>query len=523
MNAERIVPELRTALARGDHPAVADVVERHWLYVLRTDPPLLGQAIALLPPELTRPPHHLIREILHPRTLPEAADGSDPVVHALASLPSDDPELEVASGLALLQTLRRQGRFQQAHALAIRLVGSASQLPATEANSHVSSLFLAAGDLSLLRADFAEAERWFEAAYRRPSPFPNHAADAAGRMALACALRGETARTEGWLQRAQTADAAAEPWPLRAAERLPQHCARAMLALDRLDWATYHRADDLIETERIDQDEIWTYVLHHRSLAAAVRGNQRAVLEEVVDYRNRNPQYWDEPTLGTLLVDTIETALLLTVGRRQAALQRLDATHPSRMHPASRAHLLLAGGRVEEAAALSDPERWPPGTTRRQQVLMLVAHAGAQYRMGRRGAAVAAMRQALNLTGNRREAWLYNFSTMDRAALADLVPDVTDLEHVLEALEELAPVPLQAAVSLTPRETLVLQHLARGLSVQQISELLFVSASTVKNQRKSLYRKLGASSRATAVHAATQMGLLRRSRGSRRGSGAEAG
>ncbi len=513
MNADRIVPELRAAVAQADHPTVADQVERHWVYVLRSDPSLLGRALARLPHESTRATHHLVRELLHPEALPGPTKGTDPVAEAVQALPvQDDPQLEVSTGLAALHALRRQGRFAEALQLSTQLVGPASRLPATDSNSLVSSLYLLVGNLFLLRGEFRDAERWFEAAYRRPSAFPNHLADAAGRLALVCTLRGETARAEGWLERATRADNEALPWPMRASERLPQLCARAMLALDRLDWAAYHEHDDRIEAERIDLDEQWMLVLHHRALAAVIRGNQRVVLDDVADYRNHHPQYWREPNLGTTLVETAETALLMTVGQHEEALTRLDAAGASRTHLASLAHLLLAGGRLEQAAEVSDPQHWPARTTRRQQVLMLLAHAGAQHRLGRSAAAVAALRQAVNLTSHRSEAWLYNFAVLERETLVDLAQQVPELDPVLELLERRAPVQRVEApeVRLTPREVLVLQHLSRGLNIQQISEQLFVSPSTVKNQRKSIYRKLGASTREQAVTSAVRMGLVKR-------------
>ncbi|WP_114558937.1 LuxR C-terminal-related transcriptional regulator [Desertihabitans aurantiacus] len=513
MNPDRIVPELQDAVVEADHRAVAAKVERHWGFVLRTDYPLLGRALARLPKEYVRPTHRLVRGVLQPSTWAGPTHSPDEVIDAaLETIPAaeDDPQLQVSTGIAVLHGLRRQGRLGDAGELARQLVEPAGALPGTEANSHVASLYLHLGSLELLSADARGAERWFEAAYRQPSAFANHAADAAGRLALIGALRGETARAEAWLGRAAEWDAAAAHWPLRAAERLPQLCARALLALDRLDWAAYHRYDDQIEAERIDLDEHWAFVLHHRALAAVLRGNQRAVLEEIDDHRRHHPQYFREPNLATALLETAEIALLMTIGRYDEALTLLDATDRGRAHQASVAHLLLAGGRVQQAADLSDPRLWPPRTTRRQQLLMLVAHAGAQYRLGRTSAAVAALRQAVNLTGARSEAHLYAFAVMDRYALMTLAEQVPELVPMVTVLQERARVepPDAPDVRLTPRETVVLRYLAGGLDIARISEALYVSPSTVKNQRKSIYRKLGATNRKQALERASRLGLL---------------
>jgi DNA-binding NarL/FixJ family response regulator len=62
---------------------------------------------------------------------------------------------------------------------------------------------------------------------------------------------------------------------------------------------------------------------------------------------------------------------------------------------------------------------------------------------------------------------------------------------------------------LTPRELEVLVELDRGLRFRQIAETLGVSVTTVKTHARSLFRKLGATSRAEATYEARRRGLLR--------------
>jgi len=66
-----------------------------------------------------------------------------------------------------------------------------------------------------------------------------------------------------------------------------------------------------------------------------------------------------------------------------------------------------------------------------------------------------------------------------------------------------------AAVQLTPREDEILQLLASGMSVAQVSGALFISQSTAKTLMSKLYDKLGASNRTQAVMAAVRLGLLK--------------
>jgi len=61
---------------------------------------------------------------------------------------------------------------------------------------------------------------------------------------------------------------------------------------------------------------------------------------------------------------------------------------------------------------------------------------------------------------------------------------------------------------LSPREKEVLQLLADGLGVAQISRRLYISESTTKTHISKLYEKLGAANRAQALMSALRLGLI---------------
>jgi LuxR family maltose regulon positive regulatory protein len=92
-----------------------------------------------------------------------------------------------------------------------------------------------------------------------------------------------------------------------------------------------------------------------------------------------------------------------------------------------------------------------------------------------------------------------------RPGLGVLVDDVNRLEVQLRAQPA---VDASGASSLTAAELRLLPLLTTHLTFEQIGAQLFVTRSTVKSQAKSIYRKLGAESRAQAVDLAIGRGLL---------------
>ena len=79
------------------------------------------------------------------------------------------------------------------------------------------------------------------------------------------------------------------------------------------------------------------------------------------------------------------------------------------------------------------------------------------------------------------------------------------LEHVASRARGVAPA--SDEIALTPRESSVLQLLARGRSNKQIAATLGVSERTVKFHVSALFTKLGATNRTEAVTRAIQAGL----------------
>jgi ATP/maltotriose-dependent transcriptional regulator MalT len=100
----------------------------------------------------------------------------------------------------------------------------------------------------------------------------------------------------------------------------------------------------------------------------------------------------------------------------------------------------------------------------------------------------------------------------DQRGIAESLSLLRKVEALERSLTESAPVALQPAMptypnDLTAREVEVLRLLARGLTNAQIAEELVVSLLTVKAHLRSIYSKLGVTSRSAATRYALEHGL----------------
>jgi LuxR family transcriptional regulator, transcriptional regulator of spore coat protein len=78
----------------------------------------------------------------------------------------------------------------------------------------------------------------------------------------------------------------------------------------------------------------------------------------------------------------------------------------------------------------------------------------------------------------------------------------------VSTLELVRPAPaVRTTEPLTRRELVVLEHLSEDVTLEEIAATLWVTRNTVKSQVRSLYRKIGVSTRADAVAWAYRNGL----------------
>jgi DNA-binding NarL/FixJ family response regulator len=157
---------------------------------------------------------------------------------------------------------------------------------------------------------------------------------------------------------------------------------------------------------------------------------------------------------------------------------------------------------LEAARRILDP---PPGVTHRPKVLMLTTFDVDDY-------VYEALRAGASgfLLKDAPPADLISAVRIVAAGEALLAPSVT--RRLIADFARQRPAPRKNLTArrsgLTPRETEVLELIARGLSNQEIAESLVLAEQTVKTHIGRVLAKLGLRDRAQAVIFAYESGLL---------------
>ena len=105
-----------------------------------------------------------------------------------------------------------------------------------------------------------------------------------------------------------------------------------------------------------------------------------------------------------------------------------------------------------------------------------------------------------------RQALAQVRAIMEEYPDAGIYPEL--LEHQEEKLRVRKPLEAQQGAALTEREREVLRLLVGELSTRQMAQSLYIAPNTIRTQIKSIYRKLGVSSRKQAVDEAHALGLI---------------
>ena len=371
---------------------------------------------------------------------------------------------------------------------------------------------VASGSLAAGRADLRAA---LDSAHRLGLPFLE--------MQCLCAL-GAIEWADGDLREAAEAAAAAA-----AAVRDGgwdgtgwAACAHAVAALAALERGRPHEALDAaaagLRTGPAGLDPVLGFALHTVHGGALFdRGEKAAGLLELQQALADVTEHIVPPPLAAMSA-LLEHRIALRLGYAAAAA---GATSWLAARPGTRAERLLMRAWVESTAGsyraardtidpLLRPSARPAWPATAVEAWLVVANAALED--GDRVAARQALRAALDRAGPPDVIRPFTLaSSAVRALLVDELVSADDRgRFAARVLAAPQPGVVPAAVVLTAREHDVLARLPSLLNLDEIADDLTVSVNTVKSHVRSIYDKLGAGTRRTAVLAAHERGLLRR-------------
>jgi LuxR family maltose regulon positive regulatory protein len=285
--------------------------------------------------------------------------------------------------------------------------------------------------------------------------------------------------------------------------------AEAFLAIERFDVEEADRRIRLLDPHR-ETIEHWSLLTHLDVLVDLLRGRPGdALLRLDSTARAQSRRRGTTPFMTDRLRHTLVLAHL-AYGDAVAAERALGQGGDPVRRSVSLARIALAKGLPGDALRALQPDRTPEGSSRtKAESLMLTT------------AALALLGDDLNTREAARAAIAFTEDRGQRLAIA-LVPRpaLTALVDALERTDALAEAALVRSVlphavidggldtiRLTPRETEVARRLPTGATLAEIAGDLSVSPNTVKTQLRSLYRKLGVTTRQEALARLALLGI----------------
>lgn len=317
------------------------------------------------------------------------------------------------------------------------------------------------------------------------------------------ALNGDIDKASGML-----AEALPEHWSNPATNAYFASPYRAAAFVCALEEQRFDDAARWVELLRIDQhnNEFWPVIRWAEAILAVINGKTTASLVRMQGYLVREREQPVAQKVGKQMLASASCLLYLAVGDAAQAYKAATKSTEQSARLVLQAGVRLAQGDAAEVLRLCTAMGLPvqPRARFEQAVLVLAA----LLQQNDRGAAGGALRLVAALSEE------YG---LGRAL--NLLP-APDLERILSVAREMEiglkvdpnnvsniPGGLGRAV-LSPRELAVLGELVSTGSTAVIAERQFVSVNTVKSQLRSIYRKLGASDRASALDAARVRGLV---------------
>lgn len=226
---------------------------------------------------------------------------------------------------------------------------------------------------------------------------------------------------------------------------------------------------------------------------------------------------WTPSGAIVTMSEGLRATLLLRLGEVDTAWDILGGLAPTQHHancPARFiAHLRFVTGDVAGTlAALRECEALGDTHSSRTLVDVQLLKSAANLQLGNDAAADVAFDRGMILAANNEMR--IPFRLVPEAILNQLLsramlrPQPREVRAIFaEAQNATRRTTAVEEQPLSGREREILRALVRGLSVNEISEELFISVNTVKSHLKSAYRKLGVGTRSAAIRRARELGL----------------
>lgn len=395
---------------------------------------------------------------------------------------------------------------------AARVVRQGLQIDSAAVRGQAAVWFLHAGISTQLAGYDDEARRFYRMGWEhRLTDRTGFAAkDLASKLALVAGDDGDLDQTLSWLREYDAAPLAADAASVRESVEHNAELARHTLAVDQLDADAVE--DWAVLGPPAPAEGYWAFVIWVRARWAITTGRPELVADLVSDGHLANPRSAAAPGLHVDQLAEVAAEARMAQGQAVEALAILQGVSTESVHcrPA-RARLRLLSGHPTDAAVMAIDYRARRDTRLRDVAELELIEAEAHLRSGDRRAALAAAALALRSADRRRD--LRVWATVPREFLLDLAAEIPQLADRAAELDRRGITPIYPSrlvlIDLSHRESIVLRELAAGDTLERIAANLFVSLNTIKSQVRSLYHKLGATSRAEAVATARRLGLLR--------------
>ncbi|MCK8478319.1 helix-turn-helix transcriptional regulator [Microbacterium aurugineum] len=325
---------------------------------------------------------------------------------------------------------------------------------------------------------------------------------ALGRTALAHAVRGSLDDAESALRELA---AMPEATPAhRAATTMTERCARALLAVDQM--AT--EADHLVaQLETYDSVEMtWPFALLARARHLLSLHHPHEAIEAVALARDAHPDQhgsFATDVINSVSIDALRASGEVTAARRIAASTARSG--PLTRMAIIRQALLESRWDVAASALPRATSSRSSGPGLRAEALLLSAWLECALTDAVTVETAAQVARIASRPGKRR------LVSMLPAQLITRVQERLPPEEAIAfagLTEGLASADRPQPPMLTTSELRVLHALPLHTTTAEIAAALYVSPNTIKSQLRSLYRKLGCTTRDEAVSIASRLHLL---------------